>query len=66
MLATEPPERFYAFGLPVLAPAAGRVVTAHDGETDHEARRSQLALLPYALTEASRVRAGAAPSPATT
>ncbi len=60
VLATEPAERFFGFGLPVLAPAAGTVVTVLDGEPDHEARRSQLALLPYALTQAGRVRAGAA------
>ena len=58
VLATEPPERFVAFGRPVLAPAAGRVVTVHDGEADHEARRSQPALAGYALTQASRVRGG--------
>nr|MDT0656485.1 M23 family metallopeptidase [Micromonospora sp. DSM 115978] len=58
VLATEPPERFLAFGAPVLAPAGGTVVAAHDGETDHAARRSQLALIPYALGQAGRVRAG--------
>ena len=59
-LGTEPPERFLAFGLPVLAPAAGTVVAVHDGEPDHEARRSPSALLGYALTQASRARAGGA------
>lgn len=59
LLATEPPERFHAFGLPVLAPADGRVVAVHDGEPDHEARRSQPALLSYALTQAARARGGA-------
>jgi hypothetical protein len=49
VLAVEPPERFVGFGRPVLAPANGRVVTVHDGEVDHEARRSQ----------AARVRGGA-------
>jgi murein DD-endopeptidase MepM/ murein hydrolase activator NlpD len=34
------------------------VVQAHDGESDHEARRSQLALVPYALGQASRLRQG--------
>ncbi len=58
VLATEPPERFLAFGRPILAPAAGTVVSVLDGEPDHEARRSQLALVPYALTQAARVRAG--------
>ena len=59
VLSTEAPERFFAFGRPVLAPAAGRVVGVHDGEPDHEARRSQLALVPYALTQAKRARGGA-------
>lgn len=57
-LGTEPPERFHAFGLPVLAPAAGTVIAVHDGEPDHEARRSPVALLGYALTQASRARRG--------
>ncbi|MGO1935708.1 MAG: M23 family peptidase, partial [Cellulosimicrobium funkei] len=59
-LGTEPPERFVAFGRPVLAPAAGTVVAVHDGEPDHEARRSPTALLGYALTQAARARRGAA------
>jgi hypothetical protein len=58
--SVEAPELFRGFGEPILAPAAGTVVIAHDGEPDHEARRSQLALLPYALSQAGRVRAGAA------
>ncbi|MGY1747772.1 M23 family metallopeptidase [Modestobacter sp. SYSU DS0511] len=58
-LATEPPERFVAFGQPVLSPAAGRVVTVHDGEPDHAARRSAPARMSYALTQASRARGGA-------
>ncbi|WP_265520217.1 M23 family metallopeptidase [Oerskovia flava] len=57
-LAAEPAERFYAYGRPILAPADGTVVAAHDGEVDHEGRRSQLALVPYMLGQASRVRAG--------
>jgi hypothetical protein len=59
LLSTEPVERFFAFGQPILAPAAGSVVSVHDGEADHVARRSQLALVPYALTQAARVRGGA-------
>jgi hypothetical protein len=58
VLATEPPERFFAFGRPILAPADGVVVAVHDGEIDHEARRSQLALVPYALGQVSRLRQG--------
>jgi murein DD-endopeptidase MepM/ murein hydrolase activator NlpD len=57
-LGTEPPERFVAFGQPILAPAGGTVVSVHDGEPDHEARRSQLALVPYALGQAGRLREG--------
>ena len=60
VLATEPPERFVGFGRPVLAPADGVVVAVRDGEPDHEARRSQLALVPYALGQAARARAGVA------
>jgi murein DD-endopeptidase MepM/ murein hydrolase activator NlpD len=57
-LATEAPESFVGFGAPILAPCSGRVVVAHDGETDHEARRSQLTLLPYMLSQARRARGG--------
>lgn len=57
--AAEPVERFFAFDQPIIAPASGRVVSVHDGEADHAARRSQLALIPYALTQASRARLGA-------
>jgi peptidase M23-like protein len=59
VLATEPADRFFAFGQPILAPASGTVVSVHDGEMDHVARRSQLALIPYALTQAARARGGA-------
>jgi hypothetical protein len=58
LLSVEPAERFFAFGQPILAPAAGRVIEVHDGEPDHEARRSPLTLLPYALTQAARARQG--------
>lgn len=40
----------------VLSPADGVVVDLHDGEVDHEGRRSQPALLGRTLTQASRVR----------
>jgi hypothetical protein len=60
ILATEPPERFFSFGRPILAPGSGTVVAVHDAEPDHPARRSPLALVPYALSQASRVRAGVA------
>ena len=58
MLATEPPDRYYAFGRPILAPADGVVVDVHDGEIDHAGRRSQLALVPYVLGQAQRLRQG--------
>jgi hypothetical protein len=60
VFGTEPSERFVGFGRRVLAPAAGTVVVVHDGEADHAARRSPLALVPYALGQAGRVRAGVA------
>jgi murein DD-endopeptidase MepM/ murein hydrolase activator NlpD len=59
LVATEPNGRFHAFGQPILAPASGTVVAVHDGEPDHEARRSQVALVRYALTQRARVRRGA-------
>jgi hypothetical protein len=58
VLAVEQPERFVGFGKAVLAPASGTVQAVHDGEPDHAARRSQLALIPYALGQAGRVRRG--------
>jgi Peptidase family M23 len=58
LLAVEPVDRFFAFDAPILAPADGRVVAVHDGEPDHAARRSPLTLLPYALTQGSRLRRG--------
>jgi hypothetical protein len=60
LVGTEPPELFVAYGRPLLAPAEGVVVKAHDGEADHEARRSQLTLVPYMLGQASRYRQGIA------
>jgi hypothetical protein len=60
LVGTEPVERFFAFGRPVLAPAAGRVVTVHDGVPDLVARRSQPSRVPYTLTQGARAREGAA------
>ncbi|MCR2825804.1 M23 family metallopeptidase [Microbacterium sp. zg.Y909] len=60
ILSTEPPERFVGFGRSILAPVDGVVVTVHDGEPDHEARRSQLALLAYVAGQAARLREGPA------
>lgn len=59
-LGTEPPERFIAFSQPILAPVDGTIVAVHDGEADHEARRSPLILLGYMLGQAGRVRSGVA------
>ena len=60
LLSTEPPERFFGFGRPILAPARGIVVQVHDGELDHVGRRSQLTLVPYALGQSARLRRGVA------
>jgi hypothetical protein len=59
-LSTEAPEGFVGFGVPILAPCAGRVVIAHDGEPDHRARRSQLTLALYMLDQPRRIGAGPA------
>ena len=59
-LATEPPELYFSFGRPILAPSSGTVVHVHDAEPDHEGRRSQLALVPYTLGQAARLRQGMA------
>jgi hypothetical protein len=58
VFGTEPADRFVGYGRTLLAPAAGTVAVTHDGEADHDGRRSQLALLPYALGQAARARAG--------
>jgi hypothetical protein len=60
LFATEPAERFAGFGRPILAPADGTVIEAHDGEIDHVGRRSQLALVPYVLGQPARLRQGVA------
>jgi hypothetical protein len=57
-LSVEPVDRFLGFGRPILAPAAGHVVAAHDGEPDHVARRSPLTILAYLVTQGSRLRRG--------
>lgn len=58
VLAMEPPDVFVGFGARILAPAPGTVVAAVDGELDHAARRSPVTLIPYALSQARRVRNG--------
>lgn len=59
LIGTERPESFIGFGRPILSPIAGEVIAVHDGEPDHEARRSPLALIVYALSQPSRIRGGA-------
>ena len=58
VLAPEPPELFYTFGRSLYSPVAGTVVSVHDGEPDHEARRSILTLIPYGLSQPRRIRRG--------
>ncbi|WP_117170171.1 M23 family metallopeptidase [Paraliobacillus sediminis] len=58
LLGTESPEVFYAFGMPVVSPVSGKVVSIHNGEPDHEARRSVLTLIPYMLGQGNRIRKG--------
>lgn len=58
LVGAEAPERFVAFGRPVLSPVTGTVVAVHDGEPDHQARRSPLGLLSYMLGQGGRLRQG--------
>ncbi|AWB86225.1 M23 family metallopeptidase [Mycetocola zhujimingii] len=60
LVGTEPPEMFFSFGRPILAPCDGTVVARHDGEPDHEARRSPLTLVPYLLGQRDRLQQGVA------
>ncbi|MFR9727004.1 M23 family metallopeptidase [Streptomyces sp. MS19] len=57
LVRPEPPGRFPGFGRPVLAPAEGVVVAAHDAEPDHMAYRG-LPSIGYALTQRRRAAAG--------
>lgn len=57
-VSSEPPEIFYAFGKPVYSPVSGKIVSVHNGEPDHKARRSLLTLIPYMLGQAGRIRKG--------
>lgn len=57
-VAVEPPERFFGFGKPILAPVSGTVVETHDGEQDSGGRRSPVTLIPYLLSQAARLRQG--------
>lgn len=60
LLGVEPPDRFVGFGAPILAPITGVVVVVHDGEPDHEARRSLFSLIRYLSTQRTRVARGPA------
>ncbi|QGH69767.1 M23 family metallopeptidase [Pseudactinotalea sp. HY158] len=57
LLRPEPANGFPGFGRPVLAPAAGTVVAAHDHQPDHDARRG-IPSLGYALTQRRRAADG--------
>lgn len=57
LLRPQPPELFPGFGRPVLAPAAGIIVAAHDTEHDHPAYRG-FPSIGYALTQRRRASAG--------
>ena len=59
LTTSERPERFVGFGQPVVAPVAGRIALVHDGEPDHEARRSQPSLALYMLGQRRRALLGA-------
>lgn len=58
LVGSEPPELFVAFGRPVLSPVDAVVAAVHDGEPDHQARRSPPGLLSYMLGQGGRLRQG--------
>ncbi|GEQ33693.1 M23 family metallopeptidase [Marinilactibacillus psychrotolerans] len=57
-LSSEAPEIFYAFGKPIFSPVSGEIISIHNGELDHKAYRSLVTLIPYAVTQRSRMRKG--------
>lgn len=57
-LGTVAPQTFASFGRPILAPAAGVVVTASDGRRDHLARTSEGALVLFYIEAFFRQLAG--------
>lgn len=57
LIRPEPPERFFGFGAPLLAPIDGVVVAAHDAEVDHPTHRG-LPSVGYALTQPRRAARG--------
>ncbi len=58
LFSTESPQHFYAFDQPIYSPVDGTVIDVHDGEPDHQARRSAVPLLFYALSQKGRMRRG--------
>ncbi len=60
LVTSESPDRFVGFDAPILAPITGGVVAVHDGESDHEARRSLFSVIPYLATQRERVARGPA------
>ena len=57
LLRPEPADRFPGFDRPILAPAGGIVIAAHNSEPDHRAYRG-LPSISYALTQRRRATAG--------
>lgn len=57
LVRPESPGKFPGFGRPLLAPAEGIVVAAHDTEPDHAAFRG-IPSINYALTQKRRGKAG--------
>lgn len=60
LLATEDPARFVGWRRPVTAPIGGTAALVHDGAPDARVRRSPVAYLGFARTQADRVRQGIA------
>lgn len=58
LLTTEDPALFEGWGRQVVAPIAGTIALAHDGEPDVRVRRSLPAYLGFARTLQTRVRRG--------
>lgn len=60
LLATEDPACFAGWGRTVTAPVDGTVALVHDGAPDARVRRSPVAYLGFARTQADRARQGMA------
>lgn len=57
LLRPTPAVRFAGLGRPILVPISGVIVSAHDGEPDHDAYRG-IPSLWYALTQPRRMASG--------